>query len=113
MAKVVKKKGKANDEETKTTGAGRGKKAIADSGGKAKKAAPGKKGAEKKGKETEEGNLTEEYIEGLYELMDSLREEMDKSIKNASAARRARKLTSELAKQFKEFRSISIAHHKK
>jgi len=52
-------------------------------------------------------------IEEIEANIEVLKTEMWKAEGNASAARRARKLTSELSKQFKEFRAISVAHHKK
>ena len=115
MAKVIKKKKKeeADVEETKTVKAGRGKKKSADAGADTKKAAPGKKGNGKKGKTTEANDLTEEFIDAINEMIEEMQNEFEKSIKNASAARRARKLSSELAKRLKEFRTVSVAHHKK
>ena len=55
----------------------------------------------------------EGLIEGISANMSNLADEFTKVLKNASAARRARKLTSELSKQFKEFRALSVAFHKK
>ena len=54
-----------------------------------------------------------EIIHDIKENIEALDDEMEKAQKNASAARRARKLTSELGKQFKEFRAVSVAFHKK
>ena len=52
-------------------------------------------------------------IEEIEANIEVLKTEIWKAETNASAARRARKLTSELSKQFKLFRSVSVAHHKK
>ena len=52
-------------------------------------------------------------IEEIEANIEVLKTEMWKAEGNASAARRARKLTSELSKQFKEFRALSVAFHKK
>ena len=52
-------------------------------------------------------------IKEIEDNIGMLGTEMEKAEKNASAARRARKLTSELSKQFKNFRALSIAHFKK
>ena len=63
-------------------------------------------------KEVKTVNL-EGLVEEIEANIEALKTEMWKAEGNASAARRARKLTSELSKQFKEFRAISVAHHKK
>ena len=57
--------------------------------------------------------LTEDYVTGIIDLMDEMKTDMEKSVKNASAARRARKFTTELAKLFKDFRKFSVEHHKR
>ena len=86
-----------------------GKKAPAQSKKATKPAAKSKQAP----KEPEEGELTEEMIEDIEADMTSLKEELNKSQKNASAARRARKLTTTLEKKFKAFRKASNDHHRK
>lgn len=61
----------------------------------------------------EKVNVLERLIGEISANMDSLTTEMESCLTNASAARRARKLTSELGKQFKEFRAESVAYFKK
>lgn len=57
--------------------------------------------------------LTDDMIEEMKKTMFDLKEELPKCQKNASAARRARKATITLEKQFKQFRRASNEHHRK
>jgi len=59
-----------------------------------------------------ENNL-EDLIEEIENRMGEMEENLSKSVNNASAARRARKNSSDLEKLFKQFRKDSVAHHKK
>ena len=77
------------------------------------KKAPAKKQPAKSKQAPKEEALTQEFIEDIEEQLASFKEELNKARKNASAAKRARKHTTELAKKFKEFRKASIAHHRK
>lgn len=52
-------------------------------------------------------------IEGINGNISQLNDEFAKCLENVSAARRARKLTSDLTKQFKEFRAVSVDHFRK
>jgi len=79
----------------------------------AKKADTTKKAPAKSKQAPKEEALTQEFIEDIEEQLASFKEELNKARKNASAAKRARKHTTELAKKFKEFRKASIEHHKK
>jgi len=54
-----------------------------------------------------------DYIAEMSVNMTSLMSELEKASSVASAAKRARLLTSTLTKQFKEFRAVSVAHFKK
>jgi len=61
----------------------------------------------------QEEPLTEELIDQILEEMSSFKEELAKSRKNASAARRARKHSTNLEKMFKTFRKASNDQHRK
>jgi len=54
-----------------------------------------------------------ELVEQMRDQWEELNAELDKCEKNASAARRARKATSNMEKIFKEFRKVSNELHKK
>lgn len=64
-------------------------------------------------KEEPQASVIDGLIESIAVNMESLSEELKKSTQVAAAAKRARLLTSILAKQFKEFRAVSVAHFKK
>lgn len=64
-------------------------------------------------KEEPKANVIDGLIESIQVNMESLKTELEKSTQVASAAKRARLLTSILTKQFKEFRAVSVAHFKK
>lgn len=114
MAKLKKKKKDVeNVEETETAKAGGGKTKDKSSKSASVEKKKSVKSDNKKGKEAENASLTEEYIDDILEDMDNLREDLEKSISTAAAAKRARKATTELDKKFKEFRKLSVAHHKK
>ena len=55
----------------------------------------------------------DKLISDIRSEMAVLEYELDKCKTNASAAARARKCTSNLGVLFKEFRKVSVAHHKK
>lgn len=90
-----------------------GKKAAPKTEGKKATASGKKQPAKSKQAPAKEEALTQEFIEDIEEQLASFKEELNKSRKNASAAKRARKHTTELAKKFKEFRKASIDQHKK
>ncbi len=58
-------------------------------------------------------NELAELVEQMRDQWEELDAELKKCDKNASAARRARKATSNMEKTFKEFRKISNEFHKK
>ncbi len=93
---------------------GTAKKSATKAPAKGKQAQAKKQPAKsKQAPKTEEPELNEEMIEEIEGMLSDLKEDMNKSMKNASAAKRARKTTSNLEKEFKKFRKASIAHHKK
>ena len=55
----------------------------------------------------------ENLIEEIEGKIGEMEDDLEKSTNNASAARRARKATSELEKLFRQFRKESVAYHKK
>lgn len=88
------------------------KKKTADTTKTKKKAAPAKE-TKKKAVPKKEEALTKDYITGIIDYIDEMKADLEKSLLNASAARRARKTTIELTKKLKEYRANSIEHHKK
>lgn len=55
----------------------------------------------------------QEIINQINEICENLKTELSKAEGNASAAKRARKLTTELATACKTFRAESVDFHKK
>ena len=81
---------------------------------KKQEAAPKKKPAKsKQAPKKQEEPLKEELVDQILEEMSSFKEELAKSRKNASAARRARKHSTNLEKMFKTFRKASNDQHRK
>jgi len=78
---------------------------------KTKKGAPKK--TTKKSAKKKENILNEAYIENIIEEMEDLYADLRKAPVVAAAAKRARKKTTQLAATFKQFRSDSVAQHKK
>jgi len=60
-----------------------------------------------------ESPLTQKFIDEINEKMDEMKEDLEKSIKVAASAKRARKASSDLTKMFKDFRKYSVEHFKK
>ena len=57
--------------------------------------------------------LSEEMIDNLKEKISELESELDKSMRFAAAAKRARKMTTDLQQEFKDFRKASVEFWKK
>ena len=117
MAKVKKKKEKEEVEEVKETKKGRGRSKSSEETKDTKKKkkekveeVKGKK--KKKSKEEDDTVLTEEMIEEINNEITELQDNMEKSMRFAAAAKRARKCTTNLQKMFKVFRAASVSHWK-
>lgn len=54
-----------------------------------------------------------DVMDGMESLMYDIREDFPNVTKTKAAAARVRKATLALEKQFKRFRALSVAHHKK
>jgi len=55
--------------------------------------------------------LNESMIENIQDLLDEFNENLEESMDKDAAAKRARKLSTQLAAEFKEFRAASVAFH--
>ena len=55
--------------------------------------------------------MNEEMIEEIQEMVDDFNSELEDAMQKDAAAKRARKLSTELAAKMKEFRAASVAYH--
>lgn len=102
VRKIKKKATEEQVEKKKTTAAKKSEKKETKK--TAKKEAP---------KKQAEGALTEDMVKDITDELEALQGELEKSMRFAAAAKRARKHTTNLEKKFKQFRKASVEFYKK